>query len=274
MVLKMGVKKVYLLDYGWLSGEMGYFIPNPATWTEKLQGKMKLPEWIEIPVTGAVIEHEDGIVLVDTGSNPDAKKVWGAVWEVFPMTKYSAENRLENQLKLIRLKPNDINFVVFTHLHLDHAGGAYIFAPLKTPLVVHKKELMYASYMMWLGKAGAYQPVDLEPLKGASWYPFDGESFELLPGIDLMFVGGHTAGSIIMRVVTNAGNTYIFTGDFIHLPQEIEGEAKGWLLSDADEYLTGLRKLKILAKRPNTRLVISHDPELWKKYPKAPKALE
>lgn len=269
-----GVKKIYLLDYGWLAGDMGFFIPDPATWTEKLQNRMRLPEWVEIPVTGAVIEHKDGIVLIDTGSNPEAQKVWGATWEVFPMVKYSDENRVENQLKLIGLKPEDVNFVVFTHLHLDHAGGAYIFAPLKTPLITHKKELVYALYMIWLGKVGAYQPVDLEPLKGASWYPFDGESLELLPGIDLILVGGHTPGSIIIRVVTNTGNTYIFTGDFIHLPQELEREAKGWLLGNADEYLTSLRKLKMLAKRPNTYLVISHDPKLWERYPKAPKALE
>jgi glyoxylase-like metal-dependent hydrolase (beta-lactamase superfamily II) len=157
-------------------------------------------------------------------------------------------------------------------LLLDHAGGAYIFAP-KTPLIAHKKELMYVLYLIWLGNTGVYQPVDLEPLKGASWHTFDGESFELLPGIDLMFVGGYTPGSIIVRMVTDTGKAYIFTGDFIHLPLEIEVESKGWLLSDVDEWLTSLRKLKLLAMRPNTHLVIAHDPKLWEKYPKAPKAL-
>ncbi|TDA37924.1 MAG: hypothetical protein DSO07_12065 [Thermoproteota archaeon] len=270
-----GVKRVYLLDYGWLSGEMGYFIPDPSTWTEKLQNKMRLPEWVEIPVTGAVIEHEEGFVLMDLGSHPEAEKVWTKpVWEVFPMTKYSDENRVENQLKKINLKPEDISFVVFTHLHLDHAGAGYLFSDIKTPLVAHKKEVMWAAYLMFLGKVGAYQPCDMDHLKGANWYLFDGESFELLPGIDLMWVGAHTPGSIIMRVVTNAGNTYIFTGDFVHLPKELEVESKGWLLSDLDEYIIGLKKIKVLARRPKTHIVISHDPELWKKYPKAPKFLE
>lgn len=272
--MKTGVKKIYLLDYGWLSGEMGWFIPDPALWSDKQKGVQKPPEWVEIPVTGAVVEHEHGRVLIDTGSNPNAKEVWGPVWEVFPMTKFTDENKLENQLKLIGLKPEDIDFVLFTHLHLDHAGQAYIFADLKTPFIVHKKELLYASYLLYLGKVGAYQPADLEPLKGAEWYPFEGEYFELLPGVELIFAGGHTPGSILIRVQTDAGNTYIFTGDFLHLPKELEVESKGWLLGNADEYLSGIKKLKVLAKRPRTNLVISHDPELWKKYPKAPKSFE
>jgi glyoxylase-like metal-dependent hydrolase (beta-lactamase superfamily II) len=127
---------------------------------------------------------------------------------------------------------------------------------------------------MWMGKVGDYQPVDLEPLRGANWFPLDGDSFELLPGIDLMWAGGHTPGSMMMRVATDAGNNYIFTGDFIHLPAELETESKGWLLADADEFLTGIRRLQLLAKRPNSRLVISHDPKLWEKYPKAPKYIE
>ncbi|MEM0452822.1 MAG: N-acyl homoserine lactonase family protein [Nitrososphaerota archaeon] len=270
----MGVKNIYLLDFGILSGELGWFLPDPAGWTETVvEKKPKIPVWTDIPVTGAVIEHTDGRVLIDSGSHPEAKKVWGPVWEVFPMTKFTDENRLENQLKLINLKPEDIDYVVFTHLHLDHAGQAYLFKDLKKPLIAHKKELMWAVYLLYLGKAGAYQPVDLEALKGGEWFTFEGETFELLPGIELMFVGGHTPGSIIIKVETEAGNNYIFTGDFIHLPEELERESKGWLLGDVDEYITGLRKIKLLAKRPRTNLVISHDPKLWEKYPKAPKAL-
>jgi glyoxylase-like metal-dependent hydrolase (beta-lactamase superfamily II) len=176
-------------------------------------------------------------------------------------------------LKLIGLKPEDIDFVVFTHVHLDHAGQAHLFRDLKTPLVAHRKELMHAVYMLWLGKIGAYVPQDLDALRGAQWHTFDGEYFELLPGIELIHVGGHTPGSTMVRVTTDAGNTYIFTGDLIHLPEELEVESKGWLLGNASEYQTGLRVLKLMLRRPNTNLVISHDPTLWEKYPRAPEQM-
>ncbi len=271
----IGVKKIYLLDYGWLSGEMGWFIPDPATWSDKLAGKIKEPTWVEIPVTGALIEHRDGYVLIDAGSHPEAEKVWvRGVWEVFPMSKFTDENKLENQLKFIGLKPSDINFVVFTHLHLDHVGQAYLFKEYKTPFIAHFREINYAALLYFLGKAGAYQPIDMENLKGANWHPFKDQFMELLPGINLILVGGHTPGSILVEVKTEAGNTYIFTGDFLHLPEELNVESKGWLLGNAEEYLIGVKKLKLMNRKPRTHLVISHDPKLWEKYPKAPKYLE
>lgn len=50
-------------------------------------------------------------------------------------------------------------------------------------------------------------------------------------------------------------------------------ETKGWLLGDADEYYTSIRKIKLLAMRPKTHIVVSHDPKLCEKYQKAPKSI-
>ncbi|MEM1515573.1 MAG: N-acyl homoserine lactonase family protein [Candidatus Bathyarchaeia archaeon] len=213
--MKIGVKKLYLLDLGWLAGEVGWFLPAARTYQERDIAKPE--KWFDVPVSAVVVEHEYGYVLFDTGFHPDAAKVWPKErFDVFPVTKYSDENKLENQLKLMGLSPKDISVVIFSHLHLDHAGGALLFKDLKTPLVAHKKELSYALYANWIGKPGAYGWVDLEPLRGAPWICFEGETLEVFPGIDLIWVGGHTPGSIIMRVTTNHGSTYIFTGDFVH----------------------------------------------------------
>ena len=267
-----GVRRLFLLDYGWLAGEIGWFIPNPSLYPEK--DEAKVTEWVEIPVTGALIEHDDGIIVVDTGSHPEAEKVWPeALWNVFPMTKFTEENRIENQIKLAGYKPEDVTYVVFTHLHLDHAGQT---EPLKdsATMIAHKKELMHALYMTWIGKPGAYFPGDIDALRGADWFTFETNEFELLPGVKLILVGGHTPGSILVSVTTKKGNNYILTGDFVHLQEELEVESKGWLLGDAEEYYTNIRKLKILARRSNTKIIIGHEPRLWEMFPKAPKYLD
>lgn len=269
-----GVKRIYLLDYGLLAGEPGWFVQNPLLYVE-MGDVNKIAEkhrWIEIPVMGALIEHRDGLILFDTGSHPEASKTWTqSTWQLFPMVRFTDENRLENQLRLAGAKPEDISFVVFSHMHLDHIGQAYIFKDLKTPLIVHKKELQNALYHYWLNRVGSYQPVDLEALRGANWFPIDVTRFELLPGVEIIWVGAHTPGSIMLRVATDDGNFYILTGDFVLLPEEIERENQGWLLEDLDEYISGMRLLRLMLKRPRTRAIISHDPELWSKYPKAPK---
>ncbi|MCX8195670.1 MAG: N-acyl homoserine lactonase family protein [Acidilobaceae archaeon] len=274
--LETGVKRVYLLDFGMLAGEPGWFVPNPMLYVEmgNLQELEKKHKWVEIPVSGALVEHKDGYVLYDTGGHPEASKVWTqATFYAFPVVKFTEDNRLENQLKLVGLKPEDITYVVFSHMHLDHIGQAYLFKETGAPLVVHKKELQHALYLYWMGKVGGYQPVDLEALKGANWFPLDLPRFELLPGVELIWVGAHTPGSMMMKVTTNEGNTYVFTGDFTHIPQEIELESKGWLLGDFEEFLSGMKMLKLMLRRPRTQAVLGHDPQLWQKYPKAPKFL-
>ncbi len=252
---------------------MGWFIPDPAVISEK--GVAKQSTWVDIPVTGAVFEHKDGVVLMDTGSHPEAEKIWPrASWNMFPMTKFGDENRLENQLRLAGYKPEDIHFVIFTHLHLDHAGQAYVLKDHKPLFIMREKEIKHALYMIWLGKIGAYVPSDIEALRGANIFAFPDEYIELIPGIELYRFGGHTPGSTVIKVTTVSGNTYVFTGDFLHLLRELEVESKGWLLGNYEEFLRGVKLLKLWSMRPNVKLVISHDPDLWSKYPKAPKYLE
>ncbi|WP_235185581.1 MBL fold metallo-hydrolase [Candidatus Acidianus copahuensis] len=142
----------------------------------------------------------------------------------------------------------------------------------KAQIITHVKELDFALRMIWLGKGGVYLPSDLEALKGGNWFPINTDHFELLPGVNIYWVGGHTPGSIMLSVESEKGNV-IFTGDFIHLPDELNVEMKGWLLMDSDEYLNGMKRLKLMMRRPNTKLVISHDPKIWEKYPKAPTPL-
>ncbi|MEM0271915.1 MAG: N-acyl homoserine lactonase family protein [Thermoprotei archaeon] len=271
----MFADKVYLLDYGWLGGDIGWFLPGAAGGAMTHSNKNPKREWVEIPVSGVLVQHKDGNVLFDTGIALDAMSTHAkGLMEVFPITRISEENRVEKQLAKIGMKTGDISFVVISHLHLDHIGQATPFKDAKVPIIVQKKELEAALYMLWQGKGGAYDLSDLLPLVGANWTPIDDQRFEVVEGVEAEFTGGHTRGHQILNVKTKAGNSYTFTGDYLHLPQEYELEAKGWLLSDADEWHAYIRKLKARVKARGTKVVVGHDPKLWEKFPKAPQSLE
>ncbi|MCE4611957.1 MAG: N-acyl homoserine lactonase family protein, partial [Desulfurococcales archaeon] len=262
-----------LLDYGWLAGDGGWFLPGwgAATYSEREPRRV----WVEIPVSGVLLDTDIGYILFDTGVAPDAWETHTRpVLEAFPIIKFGDENRLENQLKAVGLKPEDVAYVIQSHLHFDHVGQTYLFKDHKTPIIVHKKELQFALMMLWMGKEGAYQSANLEPLKGANWFIFDGNFFELAEGIRIYFSGGHTPGHVVLSVKTKKGNVYFFTGDHIHLPRELEVESKGWLLADYDEWLTFVKQLKLWERAQKAKIVICHDPDLWKKYPKAPNYME
>jgi glyoxylase-like metal-dependent hydrolase (beta-lactamase superfamily II) len=267
------VKKIYLLDYGQLAGEIGWYLPKAECYVDK--DKPKTRQWFYLPVSGALVEHDDGYLLFDTGLNMDSRKLVSKdILDVFPILKLDGNNSIENQLKLLNLKPEDISAVVLSHLHWDHSGQACIFKEMKTPIIVHKKELNYALYSMWIGKSGAYIFENLEPLRGANWVPIEDSVYELYPGIEVILMGGHTPGSLMLKIVTKQGNTYLFTSDFIQVPIELEVENMGWLMGDAEEWYTSIRKLKFLLKNKKTFPIIGHDPDLWNKYPKIPKGIE
>jgi glyoxylase-like metal-dependent hydrolase (beta-lactamase superfamily II) len=231
--------------------------------------------WVEIPVSAAVVRHPDGNVLFDAGIAFDAMTTHDrGLMEAFPIVRIEQDNRIDNQLKKIGLGPQDIDYIVISHLHLDHIGQLDVFLPYHTPIIVQKRELEAALYLLWQGKGGAYDFADLAPLRGAAWMPLADRQFELLDGVVIEWTGGHTAGHQVMHVTTESGHFYTFTGDYLHLPDEYDLEAKGWLLSDAEEWHAYIRKLKLLQKSRRGQLVMGHDPGLWDKFPAAPAGLE
>ncbi|BAB60450.1 hypothetical protein [Thermoplasma volcanium GSS1] len=271
----MPASKIYLLDYGWLGGDIGWFLPGQLGGAMTNSERNPRRDWVEIPITGALIDHPDARILFDTGIAPDAMKTHErGLMEAFPITKMDDQNHIENQLKLIGLKPEDIDFVVISHLHLDHIGQAAVFKDSHVPIIVQKKELESALSLIWQGKSGAYDYSDLLPLKGAAWMPLDDPVFEIVDGVYAEFTGGHTAGHQVLTVKTEKGSMYTLTGDFLHLPKEYDVEAKGWLLSNATEWNSYIKKMKIREKARKQKLIISHDPGIWDKYPHAPKFVE
>ena len=69
-----------------------------------------------------LVEHDDGLVLVDTGAgNKENEKFKG----IYALENVGANGRtlLEDAISAAGFTPADIRIVINTHLHFDHAGG-------------------------------------------------------------------------------------------------------------------------------------------------------
>ena len=132
------------------------------------------------PVYVHSVDHERGLVLVDTGMIDSTPKL-DAEWEPVPMP--------ENL-------PREVVCVINTHLHFDHCGGNRLYAGV--PIHVQARELADArsdadyTIRAW---------VDFD---GASYVEHDGEA-EVLPGIRLLPTPGHTRGHQAVLVDTPDG---------------------------------------------------------------------
>src|SRR3972149_4988879 len=80
---------------------------------------------IVIPVGFFVIKHPKGNVLFDTGNNDKLIKdpsYWGGAAEALKVVR-TPDVAIDLQLKKIGMTPDDIKYVVLSHMHLDHGGN-------------------------------------------------------------------------------------------------------------------------------------------------------
>ncbi|MDO4479231.1 MAG: N-acyl homoserine lactonase family protein [Lachnospiraceae bacterium] len=152
-------------------------------------------EKIWISVNAWLIKHPDGDILVDTGAYAEDMKNY---WHEETITV----NTLEDALAEYDEKIEDIKHLIITHLHFDHALNARL---LKNATVyVQKTEYEFQNQphpMM----AGLYNTQFIEgmPLK-----LIDGEA-EIVPGVRVFPVPGHTPGAQAVEVDTAKGKAII-----------------------------------------------------------------
>jgi glyoxylase-like metal-dependent hydrolase (beta-lactamase superfamily II) len=98
------------------------------------------------------------------------------------------------------LSAADVDLVVLTHAHLDHAGGC---ASLMAPVVVHELE---AQAPYWVLVGGLLELLPLELLAG--------DAGEIVPGVEWALTPGHCDGHISLCVETDEGRV-VLCGDTI-----------------------------------------------------------
>ena len=151
------------------------------------------------PVYVHTIEHESGLVLVDTGmidSTPELDEEW----EPAP--------RPENI-------PREVVCVINTHLHFDHCGGNRLFPGV--PIHVQARELADAR------SDADYTIRGWVDFDGAAYVEHEGEA-EVLPGIRLLPTPGHTRGHQAVLVDTPDG-LVVLAGDVAYTFRELGGGA-------------------------------------------------
>ena len=90
-----------------------------------LQNMAPMTPEIQVPVGFFVVKHPRGNVLFDTGNNDNIIKdpsYWGDAFKALKPVN-TPDVAIDAQLQKIGLKPDDIKYVVVSHLHLDHGGN-------------------------------------------------------------------------------------------------------------------------------------------------------
>jgi glyoxylase-like metal-dependent hydrolase (beta-lactamase superfamily II) len=166
-----------------------------------------------------LIEVAGKRVLVETGNgdkfSPKLKEIYGI----------DHDRAIEHALREVGLAPDDIDFVVMTHMHFDHSGGATRFSTTGSGLapvfprarhVVQRREWEDATHPHERNRA-SYLQENIAPLGEAGLLQLvDGEA-EIVPGVRVIPTPGHTAGhqSVLIGAWDPGAPKALFLGDVV-----------------------------------------------------------
>ncbi|MFD4351158.1 N-acyl homoserine lactonase family protein [Nocardia sp. NPDC058518] len=176
-------------------------------------------EGIDFAIYMFLVRGGDKLLLVDTGPGTPAevKERHG-----FDMTQLPDEEP-RAALAKAGVKPEDIEVVVNTHLHWDHCSNNDLFT--NAQILVQGSELHYAAHPLPTGRASYERKPGMSPAWAKAFGRTVGRDgdYELMPGVDVVTLPGHTPGS--QGVLVQASKRYLIAGDCISCYANWEGDA-------------------------------------------------
>lgn len=264
--------KLYVLNNGYLEADKNMLVAGSVIGT--LSNPHIENQWVRLPVLCFLIQDGDDYILFDAGCHPDGMNgYWHeGFYEAFPYY-YADSERLENQLALCGVKPEDIKTVVLSHMHGDHAGNMHLF-PHAT-VYVPKADFYHGQATVHANPDrnthGGYIKGDLER---PAQYQLVEEDFELRPGVEVINLPGHTPGLLGMVVHTDGG-TYILPQDCVYCAESYGPPAKAiGIVYDSLAYFKSIEKVHKLEKKYNAKVIFSHDWEQAQTLKYAPECYE
>ncbi len=170
-------------------------------------------------------------------------------------------------LRLLGIDCTQVKHVIITHLHYDHAGNLPQFPRARFHLQDREMAFATGRHMAHPFFAHAY---DLEAVLsmvrlvyGAQVQFHDGDA-EILPGISVHRVGGHTHGLQVVRVWTRMG-WVVLASDAAHYLANMSSGRPFPIVADVMQMTAGWERLKELASQP-ALIVPGHDPLVMQRY--------
>ncbi len=257
--------KVYFFQAGVLKSQKQFFTAGRG-----------VGEAFDVPVPYFLIEHPEGYVLFDTGNAYETvhnkHEHWGSAAEAYDPVM-SEEEWVVNAIQKVGVKPEDIKYVVLSHLHLDHAGGVGHFPNAR--YVVQRKELHFA-YVPDPYMKAAYIRKDFD--KDVKWAILEGEqddNFDLFRDgkIIVKFTPGHTPGHQSLLLNLEKTGPMLLTADSCYTTENLDEDVLPGLVADPISTVKTIERFRLMREQ-GVKIVTGHDPEAWKSYKKAPEFYE
>lgn len=209
-----------------------------------------------------VVRNGDRTIVVDSGFSEDVGQRRSRTMLRDPLIG----------LRQLGIEPGALPQLILTHAHYDHAGNVRHFGA--SEVVMTRREFEF-----WTGPLGkraqfahSTEVADIDHLETlaaqsrlclvAGWHP-------LAPGIDIIEVGGHTPGQLVVSVATDAGSV-VLASDAMHYYEELERDRPFAIVADLEGMYRAFDALRDMQSQPGCVLVAGHDPAVMTRFPAIP----
>jgi len=235
---------------------------------------------IQIPVGFYLVKHPKGNILFDTGNNDNLIKDinWWPKGLQGLKPVNTPDVAIDAQLAKIGVTPDDVKYVVASHLHLDHGGNVSRFP--NSTIVVQKDEINNAFWPQ-PGTGGPYIVGDVMPLRAPnSNYPNAQKMIQLDGDLDIYGDGSvvvkrwvaHTPGSQMMTVKLKNSGTIILTGDNVYFRENVEKSLPPNIVLAyyPTGFYTAYEWIRRMMATQKADFFTAHDPDAFKAMKKPP----
>jgi len=244
----------FLLDGGAMFG----VVPKPL-WEKKSPPDSR--NRIRLAANSLLVRAENKNILVETGNGtkwtPKLRDIYG-IQEGDPLI---------DNLASAGVRPDQIDLVINTHLHFDHAGGNTKFVNDKVvptfpngEYIVQAAELAHAANPTERDRASYVEENFLPMQQSGQWRAISGDS-EILPGISTVRIPGHNADIQAIKISGNS-KTIFFVADLFPTRHHL---ALPWIMA-YDLYplqtLETKRKWLQTIVQEHWIVIFGHDPDV------------
>jgi glyoxylase-like metal-dependent hydrolase (beta-lactamase superfamily II) len=199
-------------------GAMFGVVPKPL-WDKKSPPDTR--NRIRLAASSLLVRTASKNILIETGNGtkwPEKLRDIYGIQEGDPLTE---------NLAALGVSPEQIDLVINTHLHFDHAGGntkivgnKVVPAFRNARYMVQAGELVHAANPTERDRASYFEDNFLPMEQSEQWKTVSGDT-EILPGISVVGIPGHNADIQAVKI-TGGGRTLVFVADLFptrhHLP--------------------------------------------------------
>lgn len=238
---------------------------NPIAFTGILRSEVNQ---VILPVSSYLIEHPKGLILIDTGWN---KTIRQSNWQELGLQMQINKGYLpagwavDERLADLGYKTSDLDYVLMSHLHCDHASGMRLIKDAKK-ILVSQKEWQVANKLPLVYLPHEWQGVNVQTYNfdRSKTGPFN-ESFDLFGdgSVIQIYTPGHSSGLTSTLVRGSDGKYVLLAADTGYAQLSWEKMLTPGICVNRNQAITSLGWVREMAHHQDCiKAIANHDPSV------------